>query len=91
MKFVLLLLTMLTFSAIAAECQLTGVLESSQRIETSFVASTPGQCKSMARQTKTNHFYGLIEKQDRLVETIMRFKDKVMTKEIITFDSESAI
>lgn len=70
---------------VAAECKLIGVLESEQKIETSFVTSTMDACKVMAENTKTNNFYGLVEKDDLLIETRMYFKEEETAKDVITF------
>lgn len=76
---------------VAAECKLIGVLESTQKIETSFVTESIDACKVMAENTKTNNFYGLVEKEDRLVETRIQFKEEEIAKDVVSFDSEESI
>ena len=91
MKIVYFFFTLYAMPVVAAECKLIGVLESTQKIETSFVTATMDACKVMAQKTKTNNFYGLVVKEDRLVETRMFFKEEDTAKDVVTFDLEEAI
>ncbi len=91
MKIIYFFFTLYAMPVVAAECKLIGVLESAQKIETSFVTETMDSCKVMAENTKTNHFYGLVAKEDRLVETRMFFKEEETAKDVVSFDSEEAI
>jgi hypothetical protein len=38
-----------------------------------------------------NHFYGLVEKKDLLVETSMTFKEEEISKDTISFEEESSL
>lgn len=91
MKLFYFFFTLYAMPVVAAECKLIGVLESSQKIETSFVTETMDSCKVMAENTRTNNFYGLVEKADRLVETRMYFKEEETVKEVVSFEVEEAI
>lgn len=91
MKLFYFFFTLYAMPVVAAECKLIGVLESTQKIETSFTTSTMDSCKVMAENTKTNSFYGLVEKEDRLVETRIFFKEEETAKEVVSFDGEEAI
>lgn len=90
MKTFLIMLVIST-AAVAGECKLKGKLVSDQTIETSFQTSDIDSCKSMAENTKTNNFYGLVEKEDLLVETSMTFKEEEISKETISFEDESSL
>lgn len=87
--FVILLL----FSSLsyAGECKLKGTTLNEQTIETSFQTSEIDGCKTLAENTKTNNFYGLVEKNDQLVETSMTFKEEEISKETISFEDESSL
>jgi hypothetical protein len=85
MKQLLILSILISMNAFSAECKLTGILESDKKIETSFVTSTSAQCKALAQRTRTNHFFGLVEQGDQLVETVMRFKQEETLTDTITF------
>ena len=89
MKILYFLFTLYAMPVVAAECKLIGVLESTQKIETSFATSTMDACKVMAENTKTNNFYGLVEKEDRLVETRMHFKEEETAKDVVSFEEET--
>ena len=64
----------LALSAQAVECKLTGVLESSKTIETSFMTSSLAECKALGLKTKTNKFFGLITEDDQLTEIVIRYR-----------------
>ncbi len=86
-----LMLVLISSAAVAGECKLKGKLVSEQSIETSFQTSSIDACKSMAENTKTNNFYGLVEKEDLLVETSMTFKEEEISKDTISFEEESSL
>lgn len=91
MKLFVILLVFASLPVMAAECKLTGVLESTLTIETSFVTETMESCKTMAENTKSNNFYGFVEKEDRLIETRMQFKENEISRDVVSFDSEESI
>lgn len=72
----LILLFFVTFSATAAECELTAVLPEDKKIETSFVTSTLEECQKLAGKTSQNRFFGLIESEEQVVETTFSFKEE---------------
>lgn len=84
-----ILLSLMTSSLYAAECKLTGVLASEQKIETSFVTASVEECQKLALSTKDNNFYGLVEKEDKLMETRLNFKEEEPQKEIVNFEESS--
>lgn len=91
MKFLMLFFTLSTMPALAAECKLIGTLQSEQKIETSLVAASAKSCRVLAKNTKNNNFYGLVDKDDRLLETKMFFKEEETAKDVVSFDSEEPI
>jgi hypothetical protein len=58
----------------AAECRLTGILLSEQKIETTMGAPTIDVCRNLLQKASLNKFFGLVENDDVLIETRMAFK-----------------
>jgi hypothetical protein len=89
MKY-LFILCLYSISSMAAECKLTGITQNEQKIETSFVTNSLESCAELAKNTKANNFYNLIEKDDLLVETKYSLKEEEgPTSDIISFEDES--
>ena len=73
----------------AGECKLKGMTQKDQTIETSFQTADADSCKTLAEETKSNNFYSLVEKDDQLIGTSMKFKEEEVTIEAISFEDES--
>lgn len=67
-------LILISSSVSAAECRLTGILLSEQKLETSMGAQTMDECRKLLQTTSETKFFGLVEEGDILVETRMAFK-----------------
>lgn len=92
MKYLILLSLFVTL-AHAGECKLTGITRSCEKLETKFEMSDMNACETLAKQTKTNKFFNFIEADDRLVKTMISFKnDSEVRKDQIEFiDAEECI
>lgn len=56
MKILMFFFSLHTMPVVASECKLIGVLESTQKIETSFVTNNRDACRPMAQNTELNNF-----------------------------------
>lgn len=90
MKYFFFILLVTSAPLYAFECKLTGVLSNDERIVTSFVTADAEACKSLASRTGDNNFFGLIEKENKLIETKLSFKnsEEEALKESVSFEKE---
>lgn len=92
MKYFLLLLVITSAPLYAFECKLTGVLQNEEKIVTSFVTENAEDCKALASKTGDNNFFGLVEKDNKLIETKLTFKatEEEALKESVSFEEEES-
>lgn len=60
----------------ASECKLTGILSGEEKIQTSFAAGTLEECRKLAASTGENKFFGLLAKEQELLETTLIFREE---------------
>ena len=90
MKLTLLFLVMTSAPLYAYECRLTGILENNEKITTSFVTTDIEGCKELAGKTGENNFFGLVEKDNKLIETKITFNsEQEALKESVSFEESS--
>lgn len=70
---------MFASTAFGHECRIKGTLQSKKAIETSFESGDLEKCKELALMTSSNSFFGLIEAEDKLIETTFQFKENEKT------------
>lgn len=92
MKYFLFTLIVVSAPLYAFECKLTGVLSNDEKIVTSFVTADAEACKALASRTGENNFFGLVEKENKLLETKLSFKhsDEEALKESVSFEDEES-
>lgn len=91
MKKMIFGILIISSSLQASECRLTGILISDEKIETSFVTSTLDECRNLAAKTGTNNFFGLVEKENKLIETKVSFQaSNEALKDTVSFEIEES-
>ena len=91
MKKMIFAILIISSSVQASECKLTGILLSDEKIETSFVTSTLDECRTLAAKTGTNNFFGLVEKENKLIKTKVSFRqDEGSLKDAVSFEEEES-
>ena len=91
MKNIIFILGLISTSAYSFECKLTGTLESQDQIQTTFKASSKEECLNLATKTGQNNFFGLLEKENKLLETSISFREEAGSiRESISFEKEES-
>jgi hypothetical protein len=75
MKVTLILFFFFSVSVNAAECKITGNMQSNRSLEISFSVKTSEDCHLLATKSMLNNFFGLIEDKDVLLETRESFEE----------------
>lgn len=71
-----ILLLVVSLPAFSAECKLSGVMASSQKLETTLGAQTIQECRMLGSNTLEGNFFGLVSDDDKLTETKIHFRDE---------------